>query len=243
MIYKQSLFFAIALVISVVSFANPAPVVSVASIEASGEKVVMTDQVYLEGRIVRRFERGTTLLYQSQVKVLRDGFVIEVSAGHPIQLGVVSVEKGTLIAKDLQGKLLWTEVLKSPLCVPELTAEFVRAHWSELAIGGTAVDCVVPIIKAKKVAPVKFVRLHDLQIGHSIVELLPGSFGMRFFLSPTKLTFSADGSRLLGQSGQFETTKDPAGSPSYLKGVGIVISPRDAWALSKGRFSGVSQTP
>lgn len=44
MIYKQSLFFAIALVISVVSLANPAPVVSVASIEASGEKVVMTDR-------------------------------------------------------------------------------------------------------------------------------------------------------------------------------------------------------
>jgi hypothetical protein len=68
MIYKQSLFFAIALVISVVSLANPSPVVSVASIEASGEKVVMTDQGYSEGRIVQRFEQGTTLLYQSQVK-------------------------------------------------------------------------------------------------------------------------------------------------------------------------------
>ena len=73
-------FYSIALVISVVSFANPAPVVSVASIEASGEKVVMTDQGYSEGRIVQRFEQGTTLLYQSQVKVLRDGFVIQVSA-------------------------------------------------------------------------------------------------------------------------------------------------------------------
>jgi hypothetical protein len=237
------LLFAIASMSSNASLANPAPVVSVASIDANGEKVVMTDQVYADGRIVRRFERGATLLYQSQVKATRDGFVVEVSAGHPIQLGVVSVEKGTLVAKDIQGKLLWTEVLKSPLCLPELTAEFVRANWSDLKVGAPAVECVVPIIKAKKVAPVKFVRLPDAESGARVVELLPGSLGMRFFLSPTKLTFSADGSRLLGQSGQFETTKDPAGSPSYLKGVGVVSVSREAWVWNKDRFGGASQTP
>lgn len=237
------LFFAIVSMISASSFADPSPVVSVASIDTSGEKVVMTDQVYADGRIIRRFERGTTLLYQSQVKATRDGFVIEVSAGHPIQLGTVSVEKGTLTAKDPQGKLLWTEVLKSPLCLPELTAEFVRAHWSDLRAGAPAVECVVPIIKAKKVAPVKFARLPDSESGARVVELLPGSFGMRFFLSPTKLTFSADGTRLLGQNGQFETTKDPAGSPSYLKGVGTVSVSREAWVWNKDRFGGASQTP
>jgi len=50
MIYKQSLFFAIALVISVVSFANPAPVVSVASIEASG--VVLNDSWWWGGALL-----------------------------------------------------------------------------------------------------------------------------------------------------------------------------------------------
>ena len=104
-------------------------------------------------------------------------------------------------------------------------------------------ECVVPIIKAKKVAPVKFVRLPDSESGTRVVELLPGSFGMRFFLSPTQLTFSADGKRLLGQNGQFETTKDPAGSPSYLKGVGVVSVSREAWVWNKDRFGGASQTP
>jgi len=229
--------------ISSVGFANTVPALSVASIDASGEQVVMTDQVYADGRITRRFERGATLLYQSQVKATRDGFLLEVSAGHPTQLGAVLVEKGTLVAKDPHGKPLWTEVLKVPLCLPELTAEFVRAHWDDLKPGAPAVECVVPIIKAKKVVPVKFVRLPDADNGSRRVELLPGSFGMRFFLSPTTLTFSADGAQLLGQSGQFETTKDPAGSPSYLKGVGVVSVPREAWVWNKYRFGGASPTP
>jgi hypothetical protein len=237
------LFFALISFFPVSSFATPSPVVSSTSIEANGEKVMMTDLVYLDGRIARRFEKGSTLLYQSQVKTTRDGFVLEVTVGHPSQLGTVSVEKGTLSAKDPQGKLLWTEVLKSPLCLPELTAEFIRAHWNDLRLGAPAVECVVPIIKAKKVAPVKFVRLPDADNGARIVELLPGSFGMRFFLSPTQLTFSADGSRLLGQSGQFETTKDPAGRPSYLKGVGVVTAYREAWVWDKDRFGGINQTP
>jgi hypothetical protein len=37
-------FYSSALIISIISFTNPAPVVSVTSIEASGEKVVMTDR-------------------------------------------------------------------------------------------------------------------------------------------------------------------------------------------------------
>ena len=240
---RSALFFFVVSQVSTLGFTNPAPVLSVATIDANGEKVVMTDQVYTDGRITRRFERGTSLLYQSQVKATRDGFALEVSAGHPSQLGAVSVERGTLVAKDAQGKLLWTEVLKAPLCLPELTAEFVRAHWSDLRPGAPAVACVVPIIKAKKVAPVKFVRLSDAENGTRRVELLPGSFGMRFFLSPTTLTFSADGARLLGQSGQFETTKDPAGSPSYLKGVGVVTVSREAWVWTKDRFGGASPTP
>lgn len=240
---RSCLLFILASVASAVGFASPVPVLSVATIDANGEKVVLTDQVYADERITRRFERGTTLLYQSQVKATREGFVVEVSAGHPTQLGTVSVERGALVAKDAQGKLLWTEVLKAPLCLPELTAEFVRAHWSDLRPGAPAVACVVPIIKAKKVAPVKFLRLPDAENGTRRVELLPGSFGMRFFLSPTTLTFSADGARLLGQSGQFETTKDPAGSPSYLKGVGVVTVSREAWVWTKDRFGGASPTP
>jgi hypothetical protein len=238
-----SFLFALFSMLTVSSLAAPSSGVSSTSIDANGEKVVMTDQVLTEGRIVRRFERGASLLYQSQVRATRDGFVMEVTAGHPAQLGAVSIEKGILTAKDPQGKLLWTEALKSPLCLPELTAEFVRAHWNDLKVGAPAVACVVPILKAKKVAPVKFVRLPDAESGARIVELLPGSFGMRFFLSPTQLTFSADGARLLGQTGQFEATKDPAGSPSYLKGVGVVTVSREAWVWSKDRFRGASQAP
>ena len=63
---RSALFFFFVSMVSAVGFAKPAPVLSVATIDANGEKVVMTDQVYADGRVTRRFERGTSLLYQSQ---------------------------------------------------------------------------------------------------------------------------------------------------------------------------------
>ncbi len=76
-----------------------------------------------------------------------------------------------------------------------------------------------------------------------VVELQRGSFGMRFFLSPTRLSFSADGTRLLAQSGQFETTKDPKSSPSYLKGDAVMDTPRQAALWPKERFGTLPGSP
>jgi hypothetical protein len=160
-----------------------------------------------------------------------------------MQLGSLSVDKGRLTVEDPQGKLLWTEVLKAPLCLPELTAEFVQAHWDELTIDGPVLRCGVPIIKARKVAPVQWDRLPDAENGERVVELQPGSFGMRFFLSPTRMTFSADGKRLLTQRGQFEATRDPSGRPSYLLGFSVINNPRDASRWSKDRFGSEAAAP
>jgi hypothetical protein len=79
MIRISSLFLAVVSMLSVSSFAVPSPVISSASIEVNGEKFVMTDQVFTEGRIVRCFERGASLLYPSQVRATRDGLVMEVT--------------------------------------------------------------------------------------------------------------------------------------------------------------------
>jgi hypothetical protein len=220
--------------------ANPAFVTSTATIESEDGKVEMTDQVYPDGKIERRYQRGNTVLYQSMVRPTSNGFYAEITAGHAMQLGSFSVENGTLTVRDPQGSILWTEALNAPLCLPELSAEFVLAHWDDLVIDGPVVPCVVPIIKARKVAPVQWARLLDTANGQRVVELQPGSFGMRFFLSPTRITFSSDGKRMLTQSGQFETTDDPSGRPSYLEGNGVINTPREAALWSKDRFGGAA---
>jgi hypothetical protein len=65
MMRTSLLFFALISFFPVSSFATPSPMVSSTSIDANGEKVVMTDLAYPDGRIARRYDRGSTLLYQS----------------------------------------------------------------------------------------------------------------------------------------------------------------------------------
>ena len=220
--------------------ANPAFVKSTATIQTEDGKVEMTDQVYPDGRIERRYQRASTVLYQSMVRPTRNGFYAEITAGHAMQLGSFSVANGTLTVSDPQGSMLWTQALRAPICLPELSAEFVMAHWDDLVIDGPVVTCVVPIVKARKVAPVQWARLPDTANGERVVELQPGSFGMRFFLSPTRITFSSDGKRILTQSGQFETTDDPSGRPSYLDGYSVINTPREAAHWGKDLFGGAA---
>ena len=196
----------------------------------------LTEQVDSEGSIDREFRRGSEILYRSRIQPLNQGFVLQVSAGHPSQLGTLRLDRQRLSVVDSQGQPLWSEELTKPLCLPEFAPEFVKAHWEHVALGREPLACGAPIIKARKVAPVEWVRLPDGPRGERVVELRPGSFGMRFFLSPTRFTFSADGMTLLTQDGQFDTTPDPKASPSYVKGNASYTVTRKAQTWPVERF-------
>ena len=211
------------------------PATASAQVVAKDMVLTLTEQVDAMGQMEREFRRGTETLYRSRLQPLHQGFTLQVVAGHPSQMGTLRLERQRLSVVDGQGQPLWSEELSKPLCMPEFMPEFVRAHWDRLAPGREPLACGVPIIKARKVAPVVWVRLPDGPRGERLVELRPGSFGMRFFLKPTRLTFSADGATLLAQEGQFDTTPDPKASPSYVRGSASYTSIRQAqhWPLER----------
>jgi hypothetical protein len=196
----------------------------------------LTEQVDAAGNIDREFRRGKETLYRSRTQISNRGFTLQVLAGHPSQMGTLRLERQRLSVVDSQGKPLWSEELTRPLCMPEFIPEFVKAHWERLTPGSDALACGVPIIKALKVAPVEWVRLPDGLRGERVVELRPGSLGMRFFLRPTRFTFSADGATLLIQEGQFDTTPDTKASPTYVKGSGKYTTTRQAQSWPLERF-------
>lgn len=213
-----------------------ANVLSRASVQSQGEPVTLEETALPDGRLERRYYRGTSVLYRTLTATRADGFEVWVAEGHPSQLGRFTVKGQQLTVLNGQGEPLWTETLSKPLCLPELAAEFVRAHWAQLTAGGQPLACVTPIIKARKVAPVQWVRLPDGPNGVRQVELQPGSLGMRFFLSPTRMTFSTDGSRLLAHEGQFESTANPDGRARYLKGTATFSLTRTAAEWPPARF-------
>ena len=206
-------------------------------IESGDGIVAMTEHLFENGQYKRQFTKAETVLYMSKFQINADGLSVEILAGHPSQLGRYIVKNGVLEVYDSTGVLLWTEKLKLPICPPELSAEFVRANWDSLVVGGKPLKCVIPIIKAKKVAPVQWVRLPDTDNSRRVVEIQPASFGMRFFLSPTQLIFDATGMNWISQNGQFESTRDPARWPRYLKGKGEFTAPRQVIQMSKSNFS------
>lgn len=198
--------------------------------------IILTEQVDPLGHMEREFRRGTETLYRSRLQPIDQGFSLQVLAGHTSQLGTLRLERQRLTVVDSQGKLLWSEELTKPLCMPEFIPEFIKAHWDRLKTGGEPLACGSPIIKARKIAPVEWVRLSDGPRGERLVELRPGSLGMRFFLRPTRFTFSADGNTLIMQDGQFDTATDPKASPSYLKGSATYSVTRQAQMWPVERF-------
>jgi hypothetical protein len=218
-----------------------ANLLSRAVVQTQREPVVLEEAALPDGKLERRFVRGTTVLYRTVTALQNDGFEVWVAQGHPSQLGRFTVKGQQLSVQNGQGEPLWTETLSRPLCLPELAAEFVRAHWAQLKRGSEPLACVTPIIKARKVAPVQWVRLPDGANGVRVVELQPGSLGMRLFLSPTRMTFSADGSRLLAHEGQFESTANPDGRARYLKGTASYSLTRVAAEWPTARFGATLQ--
>jgi hypothetical protein len=99
-----------------------------AEITADGSRFELLEQQLDRGALQRSFRTATgTTLYRS---VTRAG-------------------PGRLEVLDAEGRRLWTETLTQPLCLPELSGEFVRAHRSRLALGSEPLRYVTPIIKAR----------------------------------------------------------------------------------------------
>lgn len=186
----------------------------------------------------RTFLRDGRVLYRSQLAYQDRQLKVRIFEGHPSQLGIVNAKNGRIEVQSLDDKPIWAETLTVPLCLPEMVAEFVRAHWDVLTVNATPLKCGAPIIKAKKVAPLQWQRLPDNPDGTRVVELQPGSFGMRFFLRPTRFIFSADGSLLLSQEGQFESIPVAGGRATYLMGRLDYSSPRQIAVWSRSYFYG-----
>ncbi len=202
----------------------------------AGARIRMVDEWQADGSVERRFSQGAQTLYRGRVQPTASGLVATVAEGHPSQLGTLVLAGRQLTVTDAQGKPLWSETLTRPLCLTEVHPEFVRAHWERLAPGSEPLACGIPILKARKVAKVQWARLPDGPGGERIVELQPGTLGMRLFLRPTRLTFSPDGQSLLEQTGQFESVRDPASSPRYLQGRLQFERPREARRWPAERF-------
>lgn len=215
-----------------------------ADITADGERLELVEQALESGGLQRVFRSGAgTTLYRSITRALPDGFEVQVLEGHPAQLGSFQVVGRRLNVRNAQGQALWAEELTQPLCLPELSGEFVRANWNRLTVGSPPLGCVTPIIKARKVAPVQWRRLPDLPSGERVVELGPGSLGMRFFLTPTRFTFSADGALILAQQGQFEAPPRIDGRAAYLRGSAFYTQPRQTGVWPSNLFRSLAVTP
>lgn len=215
-----------------------------AEITADGIRFELVEQQLDRGALQRSFRTATgTTLYRSVTRAGPGRLEVQVLEGHASQRGSYRLEAGRLEVRDSEGQPLWAENLTQPLCLPELSGEFVRAHWNRLALGSEPLRCVTPIIKARKVAPLQWRRLPDGPRGERIVELGPGSLGMRFFMIPTRMTFSPDGTLLLAQQGQFEAPPRIDGRASYLRGAAVFTQARLTEAWPSAAFGPAAAAP
>lgn len=206
--------------------------------QVSGERKLGIVEVQADPETIeRRFTEGGALLFRSRTRVTSTGLEVSVMDGHPSQKGRFVVDTGRLAVFDAAGQPLWREDLRERLCLPEVIGEFVRAHWDRLSSVAEPLRCLTPIIKAKKVAPLKLTRLPDSPDGRRMVELSAGSLGMRLFVVPTRLTFSADGTQLISHDGQLEATRSVTGSAAYLRGQATHTPPRPVAAWPAARFA------
>jgi hypothetical protein len=219
--------------VAAISQANP----YTAQIRSGDQVFQVSDNLISPTSLQRTFTSGSKTLYESNVSIQPNTIDIHVVKAHPSQLGRFNVSSGQLKVFDANGAPLWSEPLKARMCPPELLGEFVRAHWNLLQTTSPPLACLTPIIKAKKVAPLKVVRLADLPSGQRVVEFSAGSLGMRFFMISTKLTFSPDGNTLLSHNGQFESSATIEGSASYLRGQGSYSKPRVIMPLPESIFA------
>lgn len=155
--------------------------------------------------------------YASRIAVRADGVDWIVEAGHPAQPVQVRITPGLVVARDPSGRERWRAIPDAPLCLPELMAE-LAVQADAAARSGAGLRCLVPIDKARKLAPLRIRRLADAADGSRRYAVGPGSFGMRLFFSRQELDVSADGRRVLAARGQFEVARSLDGRLRYLEG-------------------------
>jgi hypothetical protein len=190
--------------------------------------------------LTRRVNDGTgSLRYASRTVLRSERVTWTVEAGHPAQRVAVDITAGEVIARDPQGRERWRAVPDAPLCLPELVADLAVQADAQVA-GKDGLACLVPIDKARKLAPLHLRRLPDAADGSRRYVLLPGSLGMRLFFSRQTFTVSADGRRLLAADGQFEVARSPDGRLRYVEGMLRYTAPRDIQVLPPALMGPVS---
>lgn len=184
-----------------------------------------------ETTLTRRVDEPTgAQRYASRTVLGADRVVWSVGAGHPTQRVTVEITSGEVIARDPSGRERWRAKPEAPLCLPELVADLaVQADAQVRDEEGLA--CLIPIDKAKKLAPLRLRRMADADDGSRRYVLQPGSLGMRLFFSRQTFTVSADGRRLLAADGQFEVARSLDGRLRYVDGTLAFRAPRELLKL------------
>lgn len=78
--------------------------------------IQLTEQVDGNGHIDREFRRGTESLYRSRIQPLNQGFTLQVSAGHPSQLGILRLDASGFPWWTVKASLFGLRISPSP-CV------------------------------------------------------------------------------------------------------------------------------
>ena len=169
-------------------------------------------------RLQRRVVDATGRVRYASVVHARPGEVAwSIETGHPAQRARIRITPGRVVALDADGRERWRAVPDAPICLPELMADLaVQADAAARTREG--LRCLVPIDKARKLAPLRLRRLADGPDGVRRYEVGPGSLGMRLFFGRQRMDISADGRRLLGVQGQLEVVERPDGRLRYLEG-------------------------
>lgn len=180
----------------------------------ANQQINMTTSISKGSKQLTITQTGTPL-YEAQALWSPTIFSLSVTTGHQKQKGTIVINSSSVQAFNQQQRLLWEDKrIDKKVCLPELFGEFVRAHLEQLK-SGESINCVGPIIKAKKLAPFN-IYLEQHNAKELLVKVGPGSIGMWFFMDEIKIRMNADASKILAYNGVSPAPKTVNGEMAYL---------------------------
>jgi hypothetical protein len=180
----------------------------------ANEPINMTALFSNNSKQLKITQSGTTL-YVAKALWSKEIFSLVVTTGHEKQQGKIIINNTAVQAFNQYEQLLWQdERVDQKVCLPELFGEFIRAHITRLK-QGESINCVGPIIKAKKLAPFK-VYLAQQSKNELLVNIGPGSIGMWFFMNEISIRMNADASEIIAYNGVSPAPQTLSGEMAYL---------------------------
>lgn len=163
--------------------------------------------------------------FASRIEPLDGGIAWTIEAGHPAQRGRFRITGAAVAELADDGTVRWQQAADVPVCLPEWFAETAVAA-DALLRDGARLRCLVPIGKARKLAPLSIRRLPDAADGSRRYEVGPGSLGMRLFFGRQTIEVDADGRAVRAVRGQLEVARALDGRLRYADGEIRYATPR-----------------